>query len=444
MKKIYLIVILSFISLVATSQNFTGTVYGKNKSTTIEEVHVFTKNSKGGTLTNKNGKFSLKINKNTDTIFFSHIGYKTYAFSYTRKRNNIIVLEEKLEKLDEITIQNRKKLQNRIRYTKLASMKQGVYDFDGYTADNKIYIFGGNTTSQVDALGQAVFDYPTLSFKEQLYKAKGYFSSEHFSGLVQIYDIKYNRWFIDDIEIKKRANHTVHPYNDNIYIIGGKRLSMNKRFEYLENEIEIYNPIKKTIIKDKTNPHQAVNFSSFVYKNNLIVIGGSYKLKKSGDKKYLNTVHMYDFKTGLWYDLAKMPVAQETKGALIDDKIYLIGGYNENPLVSIDSYDLINGKWKKEGNLFNGIVKPAINSKEAIIYFYEDRNFYTYDTNSKELKEYLIDLSLKGSKMYLIDNKLYLIGGFIEEEFSINPSSSVYSIDLEEFNKTRVFKSKIL
>ena len=153
---------------------------------------------------------------------------------------------------------------------------------------------------------------------------------------------------------------------------------------------------------------------------------------------------MLDFKTGLWYDLAKMPVAQETKGALINDKIYLIGGYNENPLVSIDSYDLINGKWIKEGNLFNGIVKPAITSKEAIIYFYEDRNFYTYDTNSKELKEYLIDLSLKGSKMYLIDNKLYLIGGFIEEDFSINPSSLVYSIDLEEFNKTKIFKSKIL
>ncbi len=58
-----------------------------------------------------------------------------------------------------------------------------------------------------------------------------------------------------------------------------------------------------------------------------------------------------------------MPVAKETKGILVNDKFYLIGGYNGKAPFSIESYNLKTGKWKKEGELFYGISKPALTSK---------------------------------------------------------------------------------
>nr|WP_262898983.1 kelch-like protein [Flavobacterium branchiicola] len=139
-----------------------------------------------------------------------------------------------------------------------------------------------------------------------------------------------------------------------------------------------------------------------------------------------------------------MPIAKETSGVLINDKIYLIGGSNENPLSQIESFDLKTEKWQTEGELFTGLEKPAVTFHENIIYFFENNLMYLYDIKSKQLKEYLVDIQLKNSSMYYYNNKLYILGGSTQNDFSSTPSKNVYSIDIEEFDKTQLNHIKVL
>jgi hypothetical protein len=203
-------------------------------------------------------------------------------------------------------------------------------------------------------------------------------------------------------------------------------------------------PTKNTITIDNTNPHQASNFASFTYNGSIITIGGSIKMSENGKKTYTNKVHSYDIKSGYWYELTSMPKAKEVKGVLIKDKIYLIGGSDGNHLSSVESFDLITGTWKTEGELLNSIEHPAMTNNNDTIYFFENEKINTYDINTKVLKEYLVNLPLKASKLYFCDGKLYILGGYLENYYSQYPSASLFSIDISEFENTKPNRVKNL
>ena len=139
-----------------------------------------------------------------------------------------------------------------------------------------------------------------------------------------------------------------------------------------------------------------------------------------------------------------LPIAKETNGVLIQDKIYLIGGFNTNPLSTMESFDLLTEKWNVEGELFYGINNPAIAQNDGIIYFFENEKIFTYNTNTKQLKEFSINLPMKASKFYFSNNKLYLLGGYIENYYSKFPSANLFSIDIDEFENTKPNRIKTL
>ncbi|AMC11269.1 hypothetical protein Lupro_08380 [Lutibacter profundi] len=254
--------------------------------------------------------------------------------------------------------------------------------------------------------------YPDLEdFTEFLNRAgRAGFSSMHkYNNDLQLYDIKNDSWIKLKSKFKKRAYHNLNFYNHKIYVVGGKNISANGKFEYLDDKIEVFDVDKDIVIIDNTNPHQAVNFASFTYKGNIIVMGGSIKKKNNGFKEYSNKVDLYDIKTGNWYQLGNMPIAKEVKGVLIEDKIYLVGSFNKKPLASIESFDLTTQKWKKEGNLFYGIGKPAITHKENLIYLFNDGKISTYNVLTKELNAYLIDLFMEAPELYYYDYTYWVV-----------------------------------
>jgi len=55
------------------------------------------------------------------------------------------------------------------------------------------------------------------------------------------------------------------------------------------------------------------------------------------------------------------------------------------------------------------------------------------------VKVYLIDLALKSAELFYAGNQLYLFGGKKTDEYSVSPSSDLYSIDIHEFNKTETY-----
>jgi hypothetical protein len=441
MKKTILSVGLLFWSFFVFSQYIEGKVLDAKTNKPIEGVHVFMKGINRGTLTNEKGvyylKFPYKIIK-SDIIEFSHISYETLEIPFVATKNNYSVnLLIDIENLKEVEVRNKRNLKPTLQFKTLAKMKKAVYAFASVLNNTKIYVIGGNTSYEEDRFKKLIEFDPEISFEDFLRKGIN-FSKDSFDGSLQIYDVDLNKWEKPTINFRKRANHNIQVYNNQIYVLGGKRLSNNKKREYLDDKIEVFNLDTNKINIDDTNPHQALDFASFVYQNNLVVMGGSTSKNKLGIKQYSNKIHSFNLKTGLWYQVGNMPEAKETQGVLIDDTFYLVGGYQEKPLSAIESYNLVTGKWKKEANLFYGISKPAITNNQNTIYIFDNGKLQTYNVLTKELSQYLIDLYLSEAKLFISKNTLYIVGGFNKTNYSIHPSNKLYSIDLNEIDKTQI------
>ena len=449
MKKINLILVL--FPLFSIAQNIKGTVIDKKTKRPIEAVNVISNQFNVSTTTNKNGEFNLKtpaeIKKN-DTLFFSHIGYitKKMTLSALDKNKFSIFLDENIENLDGVVITSsiNKPLKSKIAFTKLAPLKYALSHFRSILKNNKIYVIGGDASSKTDAWKKVQYEKVDPTMEDYLKELSFQFSSQSYNDNLLIYDIKTDQWETSKLKFRKRAYHNLNEYNDKIYVLGGKRVSINGVFEYLDDKIEVFDINKQTLAIDNTNPHQASGSASFTYNDNIIIMGGSVKMNDDGTKEYSNKVHSFNINSGYWYELANMPTAEETNGVLIKNKIYLFGGFNGKTLSTIESFDLVTEKWKAEGNLFSVLSNPAIAFHDDLIYLFENEKIYTYNIYSKELKEYLINLPMKASKLFFSDNKLFLPGGYVENYYSTYPSPGFFSIDINEFNDTKPNRIKFL
>jgi hypothetical protein len=447
LKKLILILILFPVFSIA--QNSKGVVVDKKDNLPIEDVNITMKRINTGFTTDGKGRFNLKIQGETqenDTITFSHTGYitKKMIFSELQKNKFSVVLDENIEYLNNVNIIAIKTLNQKIAFTKLAPLQYALSSFGSILKNNKIYVIGGDASSKTDAWKKVQYEKVDPTMEDYLRELSFQFSGQAYIGNLLVYDINTNQWETSKLKFRKRAYHNLNEYSDKIYVLGGKRVSVNGVFEYLDDKIEVFNINKQIIEIDNTNPHQAAEFASFTYKDNLIIMGGSVKMSEEGKKVYSNKVHSYDINSGYWYELENMPIAKETNGVLIKNKIYLIGGFNSKPLTTVESYDLDTGKWETEGELFSGLSNPAITFNNEIIYFFENEKIYTYNIYTKQLKEFSINLPLKNSKLHFSDNKLYLLGGYFENYYSTFPSSGFFSIDIDQFDKTKPIQSKFL
>ncbi|MCC9073381.1 carboxypeptidase-like regulatory domain-containing protein [Flavobacterium sp. F-65] len=449
MKK--LILIFTLLPFFSIAQGMKGIVFSKKNNLPIENTNVFALSSKVGTITNLKGEFTLNIDPkfaDNEVIEFSHIGYTTtrFSLSYLINQHLNIFLEEDIQNLSGVTIIANPNLKSKLPFNKLSPSKKSTFSFGSFLKDGKIHIVGGEASFKTDQLAKGRAQKADYNLTDYLKDAGNNPKFLYYRGNYSIYNTKTDTWEFTKTKLKKRAYHNIHYYNNSIYVLGGKRMFVNKEtsWEYLEDKIEVFDIEKQTIKIDNTNPHQAVNFASFVYNDNIIVMGGSVKMTDEGKKDFTNKVHLYNIPSGYWYELTNMPIAKEATGILIDNKIYLIGGDNGKPMTSIETFDLVTEKWQTEGELFSGLLRPAIATDGNMIYVFENQIMYTYDLKSKQLKEYEINLDMKYSAMYYDNNKLYVLGGLIEKNFTKKPSDDVFSIDISDFKTTKPNKTKTL
>jgi hypothetical protein len=423
-----------------------GVVLDRDSQLPLENVNIFYAADAIGTVSDKQGKFTLALRSTThhnDKLRFSRVGYKTRLFTRAElaKLNFRVLMAKTTELLDEVSVRSVKALNASLPFKRLSPLKKGLFAFGSTIVNDKIYVIGGDESTLVDMYKKAfdeVSNMPNSSFDDLLKRAKFNMSWENFSEDLQIYDIENDIWLRPDIKFRKRAYHDIVHYNGKIYVFGGKMLSRNKKKEYLHNTIEIYDLEKESIIVDETNPHQAVRSASVFRAGRLIVMGGSVKQNKNGEKVFTNTSHLYDIDTGLWYNFASIPEAKETKGVLAENTIYLVGGDRNTPLKKIEAYDLVTGKWSTIGELPMGIESPGLAYYNHTIYIADSRRIYVFDIAEGSLTQYGIDLDVHGASLLYHNEQLFILGGYRLENFTLKPSSSCYSIDLEEFSNTRI------
>jgi hypothetical protein len=442
-KKLYIFCFLLY-SIGFFSQKITLKVLDFDTNTPIAKAHIFFINKT--IYSNEKGCFSFLLKKN-ERISFSvtHLKYETKQVVFERGVTPAVIhLKERQEMLKVIEIYSKRNLKAAIDFKKLLELPKSVYSFASVISDHKIHIFGGDTSSEYEknkeGLSQLQFS-SAAEILKFLQKPKP-ISFNNFSGDIQSYDFSDKKWSIQKEKLLKRAYHNAIFYRDTVLLIGGKALSKTKTRELLSPQIELVSLKDWSLKVDETNPHQAVDFGSVLYKGKVLVFGGSIKKYKNGSIKYSNEIHFFDLKTGYWYLLTKMTKGKEVTGIVFEDKLYLFGGYNKKNLTEIESFDLKTAKWKKEGTLFRGMRKPAITKDKEFIYLQEDGKIITFKPKTKTLKEYKIDLNLKGSEMHFSNETLYIVGGFYVEDYRKAPSNGFYSVKVSEFFKTNPIKTK--
>ena len=325
MKKLLLLLIVC--PLLSFAQNIRGKVVSQQNNLPIENTNVFLVLSKAGSITNSKGEFSISIlpKFKDDEIFeFSHFGYitKSISLSYLIKNNFKVFLEEEVQNLSGVTISGNHKLKVKLSYNEITSLKHPVFSFGSFLKDDKIYVSGGDAYPEIDQLAKIRAEKADPNMQDFLNESQNT-AKRHYKKYLSIYDIKTNTWKFPELKLQNRAYHNIHFYNNLVYVVGGKKMFVNKisSWEYLQDQIEVIDLEKQTIKVDKTNPHRAADFASFTYKDNIIVMGGSVKMTESGQKDFTDKVHLYNITSGYWYELPSMLAAKETTGILIEDKI---------------------------------------------------------------------------------------------------------------------------
>lgn len=349
------------------------------------------------TITDEEGLFyldNLGVLLDSDTIVLSHIGYETKQLLGKKiGKEDTIYLIPKSYPIEELRVSKERVKYESVDFDEMAPLMYGVFAFGATLVGDSIYVIGGDAT-----------------IKDERYSKYLY---EHNSSKLQIYDIKNDRWSIADTKFSSRAYHNVHYANGKIYVLGGKRLGKNPMKEYLNDIVEIYDIKQELLISSKSNPHQAVNFASGLYNDAIIVMNGSTK-KYQKKSIHTNQVHLFDLKTGYWYEMESIPYAYETTAIVVDSLLYQIGGFNNNVAVPyINVYHPLTRAHRTEAVLPFGLERPALaySVENKTIYIFERFTLLAYNLESKEMHSYRLDLGLIYSEMVCKGNYLYIIGG---------------------------------
>jgi N-acetylneuraminic acid mutarotase len=421
------------------SQKVTLKVLDYDTNTAIEKAHIFFIHET--IYSNEKGEFSFSLNKLKAVSFsVTHLNYETKKVVFEKGTSpKVVFLKEKQETLGGIEIYTKRSLKKTIGFKKLLGLPKAVYAFASVINDGKIYVFGGDTSSEYEknkeGLSQVQFS-NEREIMQFLQKPKP-INFNNYLGVVQTYHISNKKWSVKKEKVVKRAYHKALIHKDTVLLIGGKMLTKKKSRELLSSQIEFVSLKDLSIKLDESNPHQAVNFGTAIYENKVLIFGGFTKKFENGRMKYSNKIHFLDLESGYWYLLTKMPKGKEVTGIVFENKLYLFGGYNQKSLTDVESFDLKTAEWKKEGTLFRGMRKPAITKDKEFIYLQEDGKIITFKPKTKVLKEYNIDIKLKGSEMHFSNGKLYIIGGFQVEDYRKAPSNGFYSVKVSEFFKTK-------
>lgn len=241
------------------------------------------------------------------------------------------------------------------------------------------------------------------------YVSNGFSVNSKYTGIIEKYDIEKDKWNVLTTSLIPKQFPSSAIIGNNLYVFNGDLAdkTLNKKTEVVDVKTG-----KITFAAD--NPQPAHAAGTAVWKNNIYVFGG----KISPDSSiYSNKLFRYDPSDGTWTMLASMFEAKETKGIIVDGKLYLIGGYNGKPSDRIEMYDIETDTWKELSRLPFGISANSIAAHGSKIYTLFDYTKQTligcYDIASGKFT--ILDqnnvTARRHAGVHIVKNKLYIMGG---------------------------------
>jgi N-acetylneuraminic acid mutarotase len=241
------------------------------------------------------------------------------------------------------------------------------------------------------------------------YVSNGFSAKEKYTGLVEKYDIAKNHWSILTTSLITKQFASSIIVGNELYVFNGDLNdgTLNKKMEVVDlntGEIEFStdNPI----------PAHAAGVAS--WNQTIYFFGGNIS---AGKQKYSNNLYKFDTTTRKWTKLSNMPEKKETKGVIIDGKLYVLGGYNGKVSDNITMYDIETDKWTKLSDLPSGISAHSVvayGKKIFTVFDYTNQTFigyYDIPTNKFTVLEQSNMIGRRHAGAHIVNDKLYIMGG---------------------------------
>jgi N-acetylneuraminic acid mutarotase len=153
---------------------------------------------------------------------------------------------------------------------------------------------------------------------------------------VESYDPVSDTWTVMAPMLTQRNGMTGAAVNGIIYIMGGCcSISI----------VEAYDTATNTWTTKTPMPTAREGLTSAVVNGKIYAIGGGPR-NSSNNVVPTGTVEEYDPVTNAWATKASMPTAREGLiSAVVNGKIYAIGGFNGTPLSTVEVYDPVANTW---------------------------------------------------------------------------------------------------
>jgi N-acetylneuraminic acid mutarotase len=226
-------------------------------------------------------------------------------------------------------------------------------------------------------LGVAVVD-------GKIYAIGGISGTQNILGTNEVYDPKTNTWSSKTPMPTHRHSFGISVFQNKIYCIGGA--TTIKSDGYVTNVNEVYDPTTDTWENKTSMPNPRSHLEATNVGNKIYLIGGQGR----GDprmfivKNYTSLNEVYDPATDAW--TTKTPIPNATAyyaSALVDDKIYVMGGEGRSVsgLIYLNQvYDVKTDVWSLAaavpGTILNGAVAGATTGENAPKLIYVIGGYY--------------------------------------------------------------------
>jgi N-acetylneuraminic acid mutarotase len=203
----------------------------------------------------------------------------------------------------------------------------------GVLATNEDYNPASNTWDTREPMPSARCDFAIAVYGDKIYTFGGRinpteyaFIPEDYLGVTEVYNPKTDTWETKTSMPTNRCGLSANVVNGKIYLTGG--IKYYDRFPYvsLVNETEVYDPQTDSWITENPIPNAVSNYASAVIDNKIYVIGGS-------NITHLVTYNqVYDPELNTWTEAKLIPTAVRyagvaaTTGDYAPKRIYVIGG----------------------------------------------------------------------------------------------------------------------
>lgn len=267
---------------------------------------------------------------------------------------------------------------------------------------------------------------------DNIYVSNGYQEDSGNAKFIEKYNITNNKWSVLNSTLLPRRFANSETYDNKIYIFNG----------WGNSHLEIVDLATNTITKGATNRSYTGNAGSAIYNGKIYVFGGS-GLNGAETTVFSNKFQYYDIASNTWNPLPDMPTARETRGKIVNDKLYVIGGFNGTPSRLINVYDLKTNLWVDKYTMPVAIAGHSLavsGNKIFIIGGFNNQSFLAYfDTTTNKLYQLSSNMiPRRYSTTEVYNNKLYIIGGSTTSLLK----SSIKSTQVADINES-VFSSAV-